>query len=451
MNLILLDYIDPRQQQQQQQNEQHQEEPPKADPSASSSTTTTAGTKVQTTGRSTTSTEGRTSTVNDTNHTIVASQSSSSSSSSSFVLDYELPAHDVRTLHIVRHLKKQTGDRIRIGLYPHGPLGEAIVTILSSAPLSPAHNNKHNSTQTTVKLTIDPTTLQYNNPSISSSSCLLPSQQQQQRPQPLPMIRVLIGIPYPKVIKALWSVLATFGVQHIVYIRADWTDINYCDTSALTPAVYAPLLREGIAQGCCTTHPPLVTVLPKSMTVRQLLSNTATTVGDDNDHPFSFSEWTKNCCKIVLDIPDMEHDDEVVLGKSIRQCYLQQQSMKKEGIVLAIGPERGWTHTEAVAFRKAGFVTATLGNAILRTDTAVISAVTLARDILLEKKDTVPVSSSPTTPLSSSQQISSRPTSFPTTTTSSTATAMTDGDRTTTPPVQVLPTGQKRSHPETDS
>ena len=57
------------------------------------------------------------------------------------------------------------------------------------------------------------------------------------------------------------------------------------------------------------------------------------------------------------------------------------------GIILAIGPERGWINDEAQAFLKAGFAQASLGDPILRTDTAVVAAVALARDVLLEEEE----------------------------------------------------------------
>jgi 16S rRNA (uracil1498-N3)-methyltransferase len=43
-------------------------------------------------------------------------------------------------------------------------------------------------------------------------------------------------------------------------------------------------------------------------------------------------------------------------------------------VTLAIGPEGGWTDEEAKAARQAGFVEASLGKNILRTETAVIAA-----------------------------------------------------------------------------
>jgi 16S rRNA (uracil1498-N3)-methyltransferase len=45
--------------------------------------------------------------------------------------------------------------------------------------------------------------------------------------------------------------------------------------------------------------------------------------------------------------------------------------------VLAIGPEGGWTDDEIAAARAAGFREASLGQLILRTETAVISALSI--------------------------------------------------------------------------
>ena len=48
-------------------------------------------------------------------------------------------------------------------------------------------------------------------------------------------------------------------------------------------------------------------------------------------------------------------------------------------ICLAIGPEGGWTDEEFAVARKNGFHEASLGREILRTETAVIAALAVAR------------------------------------------------------------------------
>jgi 16S rRNA (uracil1498-N3)-methyltransferase len=51
-----------------------------------------------------------------------------------------------------------------------------------------------------------------------------------------------------------------------------------------------------------------------------------------------------------------------------------------EGIVLAIGPEGGWTEKERELFIEAGWIAASMGGAILRAETAAIAAVAIVAD-----------------------------------------------------------------------
>jgi 16S rRNA (uracil1498-N3)-methyltransferase len=50
---------------------------------------------------------------------------------------------------------------------------------------------------------------------------------------------------------------------------------------------------------------------------------------------------------------------------------------KSEKAVLAIGPEGGWTDEEIAAARAEGFREASLGQLILRTETAVVASLAM--------------------------------------------------------------------------
>jgi 16S rRNA (uracil1498-N3)-methyltransferase len=58
-------------------------------------------------------------------------------------------------------------------------------------------------------------------------------------------------------------------------------------------------------------------------------------------------------------------------AKPLREVLHAQ---KPESVALAIGPEGGWTDEEVAVARSAGFYDASLGNLILRAETAVIAA-----------------------------------------------------------------------------
>jgi 16S rRNA (uracil1498-N3)-methyltransferase len=68
--------------------------------------------------------------------------------------------------------------------------------------------------------------------------------------------------------------------------------------------------------------------------------------------------------RIVLD----ESEQEVLLNDAL------QGKTSGDDVVLAFGPEGGWTNDELDQFRSEGWTSASLGNTILRAETAVIAA-----------------------------------------------------------------------------
>jgi 16S rRNA (uracil1498-N3)-methyltransferase len=68
----------------------------------------------------------------------------------------------------------------------------------------------------------------------------------------------------------------------------------------------------------------------------------------------------------------------VVLAESEERTFLRNvldPETASNGIALAIGPEGGWTDDELQAFQQAGWISASLGNTILRAETAAIAAI----------------------------------------------------------------------------
>jgi 16S rRNA (uracil1498-N3)-methyltransferase len=66
----------------------------------------------------------------------------------------------------------------------------------------------------------------------------------------------------------------------------------------------------------------------------------------------------------------------IVLAESEQQTLLRDllASPAEGGVLLAIGPEGGWTEGELQLFQKAGWISASLGSTILRAETAAIAA-----------------------------------------------------------------------------
>jgi 16S rRNA (uracil1498-N3)-methyltransferase len=75
-------------------------------------------------------------------------------------------------------------------------------------------------------------------------------------------------------------------------------------------------------------------------------------------------------CKIVL----AESEDDSLLRDAL--------APRPSNLTLAIGPEGGWTADELQWFRDSGWTTASLGDTILRAETAAVVATALALDAL---------------------------------------------------------------------
>src|SRR5947209_6629280 len=81
----------------------------------------------------------------------------------------------------------------------------------------------------------------------------------------------------------------------------------------------------------------------------------------------------------VLRQPD-ERAARMVLAENERQTGLKdllQELQEPSQVHLAVGPEGGWTSEEAALFAQSGWRSASLGPAILRTETAAIAALAI--------------------------------------------------------------------------
>ena len=69
----------------------------------------------------------------------------------------------------------------------------------------------------------------------------------------------------------------------------------------------------------------------------------------------------------------------IALAESEKTVTLKNalQSSSARDVVLAVGPEGGWTDAEVEMFREAGWIPASLGNTILRAETAAIAALAI--------------------------------------------------------------------------
>lgn len=87
----------------------------------------------------------------------------------------------------------------------------------------------------------------------------------------------------------------------------------------------------------------------------------------------AFAAQTKIVCLLLSERSD---------APSIRSCFTSPNLAHTAAAALAIGPEGGWTGDELASARAAGFHEVSLGQLILRTETAVIAALATLNYIL---------------------------------------------------------------------
>ena len=81
--------------------------------------------------------------------------------------------------------------------------------------------------------------------------------------------------------------------------------------------------------------------------------------------------------KNVVSLPGSKR---IVLAESEQQMMLKyalHSPHASDDLILAFGPEGGWTEAELELFRDAGWISASLGTSILRAETAAIAAVAI--------------------------------------------------------------------------
>ena len=167
-----------------------------------------------------------------------------------------------------------------------------------------------------------------------------------------PGIDLLLAMPRPKVLKRMWAQLAALGVGRIVLVRAEKVERYYFDSHVVDPEFYNKLLMEGLQQACCT-HLPDVLVRPLFKPF----------IEDELDPLFGEHR------KLLAD-PSGK--------KRLREGLDAGEA--RERVVLAIGPEGGWTSYELERLQEKGFELFGMGRRILRSDTATVGLLSMLAD-----------------------------------------------------------------------
>ncbi|MBN1560273.1 16S rRNA (uracil(1498)-N(3))-methyltransferase [candidate division KSB1 bacterium] len=164
-------------------------------------------------------------------------------------------------------------------------------------------------------------------------------------PPPEP-ITLIIGLSRPHTNQKILQQASAIGVKRMLFVRTELGEGSYAASKLWTSGEYRRHLILG-AQQARSTYIPVV--------------------------EFGTPLWI--AMHLVEDIPQkivLHHDE----GAS---RLTQMNIVNDKAIVLAIGAERGWTETEMAMFHRNKFSPATIGDRVLRTETAVVAALTLVK------------------------------------------------------------------------
>ena len=157
-----------------------------------------------------------------------------------------------------------------------------------------------------------------------------------------PWIDLILAPPRPRVMKRLLPQLAAMGVGRIFLVGATKVEKDFWGATLLKPENYRPLLVDGLMQAGTSILPTLETRRNFRKFVKEELDGLWPEARKIVAHPYGAQSMAIDSCR--------------------------QQS-----VLLAIGPEGGWTDEEVALLEEHGFARYSLGSRILRTDTATVA------------------------------------------------------------------------------
>lgn len=211
--------------------------------------------------------------------------------------------------------------------------------------------------------------------------CLGP-EQQQQAPPPPPPCDVLLALPRPKVMRRLWSTLACAGVGALFVANAARVERCYFDSDVSdAPAVRAQLVR-GLEQAGDTRLPPVLLSRRLPPVVDAAAgSRSWADAGLEPEPPWA--RW------LVGGLDTLPPPPELLLvghpgaaGTGVRAALASSARGPPRRVLLAVGPEGGWTEHELGVLLAAGGSLVSLGSRTMDTSTAVLSLLAATREAL---------------------------------------------------------------------
>jgi RsmE family RNA methyltransferase len=165
-------------------------------------------------------------------------------------------------------------------------------------------------------------------------------------PAPLDPITLIVGLPRPQTARDLLREMTSLGVAHLHFVATTKGEPNYAASTLWSSGEWRRHLIAGAEQAFATQLPGV--------------------------------SWGRTLPDVLASLP--AGGTRVALDNYEPAGALGQVSLPGDpAVVLAIGPERGWSGDDRTALRTHRFSLVHLGPRILRVETAAIAAVSILR------------------------------------------------------------------------
>lgn len=197
-----------------------------------------------------------------------------------------------------------------------------------------------------------------------------------------PPVDLVLAMPRPKVMRRLWGPLASIGVDRIFVIGAERTEACYFSSRTLGGEEIEAKLIEGLEQVRDTWLPEVVVEKSFRRFATGWLPNLEPHAHRLLGHPGAEQTLREVMGRFPKDFaPTSRTAGPPSLPAPQDQSKTLEAPDRPRGrILLAVGPEGGWTDKELDALSFHGFIPVRMRDRALRTDTAVVSLLALVYD-----------------------------------------------------------------------
>ena len=265
-----------------------------------------------------------------------------------------LPKDDYRTIHAAKTLGLHNGDTVRAGLVScndHDGLltDEASIQWIPEGNVKKAEPLGNGDPPGSISIRLD------NLQAPASSDKLL--------------VSLILALPRPLQLARMLPMISQMGVDDLVLTRSRKVPKDYFGSHLFRKP---EVMREKIIEGLCQAGDVRLPQL-------HIVKNLRGFLDDDLDHLFPRDTYAR-----VIAHPQRAGDTR----EPLRMGQIEFPTTSPPRVVIAVGPEGGWEEPDELErFQELGFQQITLGTRTLRSDCAVVSLLSLANEVCVERED----------------------------------------------------------------